>query len=244
MEYNGNQRTGVVGKTADRRARKPVDNGDKKGSERRSAPRVPYKAKATVFFNNNTHTCNIINLSRDGALLTSPVDAEPGNFLRLNLKLPGLDQLIDLDAIMIRQSGERRDSWAVSFCQVSERAGKQLEQYISGILRRHAEKKEKEARTRADRRMRTSQTESISGSKSGSGDWQDWKSLQAAVVQRMKAVTQKVPPVQPAESQSQKAQRKKKDTHEEFEESLGSLDDIYRDALKSLSPGKGKRRPK
>jgi len=94
---------------------------------------VPYKARASVFFNNNSHTCNIINLSRDGALLTSPVAAEPGNFLRLNLKLPGMDQLIDLDAVMVRQTDEHRDSWAVTFCQVSQGARKQLDQYRDAL---------------------------------------------------------------------------------------------------------------
>jgi len=211
---------------------------------------VPYKAKATVFFNNKSHSCNIINLSRKGALLTSPVDAEPGNYLRLNLRLPGMDSLIDLDAIMVRESQSRPDAWAVSFCQLSDRACGQLHEYIDGIIEQHAErkkleeeKKERAARAQSNKRKRKVKdvSGSVSASMSGSGDWQDWKSLQEAVEERMKKVTQKIAPVKPLPEKPVEAVRTKKDTHEEFEESLGSLDDIYRDALHSIARDKRKR---
>ena len=226
-----------------------VDRRGRKDNERRATPRVPFKAKASVFFNNNNYTCNIINLSRKGALLTSPVDADPGNYLRLNLRLPGLDDLIDLDAVVVRQSGNEKDNWAVSFCQVSERAGNQLDEYISGILVEHARKqaqkaeaRSEEARAKAEQRKRRT-PESVSVSSSGSGDWQDWKSLQAAVEERMKKVTQSVLPTKTPNRKSS-AERTKKKMHDEFEESLGSLDDIYRDALKTLGPSKKKRSKK
>ena len=210
---------------------------------------MPYKAKATVFFNNNSYTCSIINLSRKGALLSSPVDAEPGNFLRLNLRLPGMAELIDLDAIMVRENDDKQDSWAVSFCQVSEKACRQLGEYIDGILTRHKERKVLEAQVKEEARQEVQVSEEkkttkhkavTSASVSASGDWQDWRSLQAAVSERMKKVTQKVkpalgPPPRPVE-------RVAKREHDEFEESLGSLDDIYRDALKALVADKKRKR--
>ena len=230
---------------------------DRRGSgrhDRRAAPRVPYKAKASVFFNNNNYTCNIINLSRDGALLSSPVDAEPGNYLRLNLRLPGMDDLIDLDATMVRQASPQKDRWAVSFFEVSKRAAQQLDDYISDVLKRHVEKKalldqkqeqeenkrELAARVSSDQRRPTPPPRAVSGSISGSGEWRDWKTLQSAVAQRMKKVTQKIAPSQVAAARAAKP-KPARTYHDEFEESLGSLDDIYRDALQTLGPKKKNR---
>ncbi len=209
---------------------------------------MPYKAKATVFFNNTSYTCSVINLSRKGALLTSPVEAEPGAFLRLNLRLPGMDELIDLDAIMVRESADQKDTWAISFCQVSDKACNQLGDYIEGILTRHQERQALEAEAReesrhleeAAKKKAAKKKVSVSASVSSSGDWQDWKSLQAAVEDRMKKVKEKVTPAKgTSKPDAERTERKK--THDEFEESLGSLDDIYRDALKDLQR---KKKPK
>ena len=214
-----------------------------KCKERRTAPRVPYKAHAAVFYDNQSYTCHIVNLSRNGALLTAPTEAHQGAFVRLNLKLPGLDSLIDLDAIMVRQSEDQRPVWAVNFCNVSARARAQLEQYIGGILKKHAEEQEQKVRQRADARKRSN-----TGSRSQSGDWQDWKSLQSAMRERLKQATEKVVPARKVRSEPTTepprcaAARGPNHMDEELEQSFGSLDDIYRDALSAMADSHRKTR--
>ncbi len=114
---------------------------DKPVTERRSTPRIPYHAHAYVFCHNRKHICQIINMSCQGALLTPPIHAKLGTFIRLNLKLPQLDELIDLDAVVIRDAMVgKTHAWGVSFINISSRAEVLMQTFVDWVLAQNEER--------------------------------------------------------------------------------------------------------
>lgn len=103
--------------------------------ERRSEPRIPFYAHAYVFCHNRKHICQIINMSCRGALLTPPIHLKVGTYVRLNLKLPQLDDLIDVDAVVVRDTNVRGcQAWGVSFVSVSERADVLMRTFVDWVI--------------------------------------------------------------------------------------------------------------
>lgn len=114
---------------------------DKPKNERRSVPRIPFHAHAYVFCHNRKHICQVINMSCRGALLTPPIHVKIGTFIRLNLKLPQLDELIDVDAVVIRDTTVgNTHAWGVSFINVSERAEVLMKTFVNWVLQQNEER--------------------------------------------------------------------------------------------------------
>ena len=65
--------------------------------ERRAVPRAIYTTEAIVFFNSNQFTCRAMDISTTGLLLVAPTDIPVGRFVRMNISLPGLDEVMDVD---------------------------------------------------------------------------------------------------------------------------------------------------
>lgn len=114
---------------------------DKPSKERRSVPRIPYHAHAYVFCHNRKHICQVLNMSCRGALLTPPIQVKNGTFIRLNLKLPQLDELIDVDAVVIRDAtvGDSH-AWGVSFINVSKRADVLMRTFVDWVIQQNEQR--------------------------------------------------------------------------------------------------------
>lgn len=66
------------------------------------SPRQQYEAEALIYAGNRQFTCRLINIAASGVLLYSPEEVVRGTFIRLNLTLPGLDQVLDIDGVVAR----------------------------------------------------------------------------------------------------------------------------------------------
>ena len=88
-----------------------------------------------VFVGNDRHECRIVDLSKVGALIAPPLELKVGAFLRLNIKLPQFDQLIDVDAVVARET-EYEGAYAcgLNFMNVSKRADALMDAFISSAL--------------------------------------------------------------------------------------------------------------
>ena len=114
---------------------------EKPVKERRSVPRIPYHAHAYVFCHNRKHICQVINMSCRGALLTPPIQVKNGTFIRLNLKLPQLDELIDVDAVVIRDTTVGQShAWGVSFLNVSKRTDALMRTFVDWVIQQNEER--------------------------------------------------------------------------------------------------------
>jgi hypothetical protein len=101
-----------------------------KKSQKRSAPRTRYSSTAIVFLANKQYTCRVTNLSTQGALMVSPIHAPPNTYLRINISLPGLDQILDLDGIVTRETQVKGYyAWGVKFHQPSSEATALIETF-------------------------------------------------------------------------------------------------------------------
>lgn len=107
--------------------------------ERRSVPRIPYLAHAYVHCHNRKQVCQIINISCQGALLSPPILAKIGTSIQLNLKLPQLDELIDLDAVVIRDASTNDShAYGVSFVNVSRRSELLMKTFVDWVIEQNA----------------------------------------------------------------------------------------------------------
>ena len=107
--------------------------------ERRSSPRTEYSATAIVYLGNEQFTCRIADLSRTGLLVFPPVRRGSGTFVRLNISLPALEQVLDVDGFVMREA--ERDgyyTWGVQFHQPSARAAALIETYVEWDRKREA----------------------------------------------------------------------------------------------------------
>ena len=100
-------------------------------AERRGADRTGYSATALVFVANERYTCVVLNISPTGLLVIPPLREKPGVFVRLNLTLPALDEVIDVDGVIIRE-GEARGhyAWGIEFVDPPEHVQKVIRTYI------------------------------------------------------------------------------------------------------------------
>ena len=76
---------------------------------RRKATRIPYPAEATVFVGSRQLTCRVVNLSADGVLIIPPNPIKPNQFVRLNISLPYLEEVLDLDGVVTRETRHEDD---------------------------------------------------------------------------------------------------------------------------------------
>jgi hypothetical protein len=85
-----------------------------------------------MFIGSQRFSCRLVNLSASRALLLAPHPLKPNTLVRLNLKVPGLDELIDVDAIVTGETSiDGAKAWDVKFTELGARAGRLLSAYIS-----------------------------------------------------------------------------------------------------------------
>jgi len=105
-----------------------------KFKERRANIRIPYSADACVYFGNKKLPCRISDVSLRGALIHPPLPAPSGTYIRLHMTLPGLDESVDVGAV-IRRKHEGGTSCGVEFMEISERAEALLGTFVNTVLR-------------------------------------------------------------------------------------------------------------
>jgi hypothetical protein len=66
--------------------------------------RYPYSGEALVSMENEQFTCRAVEIGVNGLVLIPPVRSGIGRFARMNLSLPGLDEVIDVDGIVVRET--------------------------------------------------------------------------------------------------------------------------------------------
>lgn len=102
------------------------------GRDRRKSPRTSYPAAALVYVGNEQHSCQVADLSKDGLLIYPPVRQGVGTFVRLNVPLPALDQVLDVDGFVVREDDrDGRYTWGVQLHEPSPRAAALIEAYVN-----------------------------------------------------------------------------------------------------------------
>jgi hypothetical protein len=103
--------------------------------ERREAPRVATSAMGVICLGNERIPFWLVNLSLGGALLAPSRAVAVGSFVRLNLSLPELDEMLDLDAVVERTTTvDGALAVAVEFVGMSAKTRTLLRAYISWSL--------------------------------------------------------------------------------------------------------------
>ena len=103
--------------------------------ERREHERVLFHARVSVFCGNEQHTCHLLNLSKQGALLAPDIGAAPNTFIRLNIRLPQLEELLDLDSVVVHDAADRRpNTWGVHFVNPERRTHALLSAFVDWVL--------------------------------------------------------------------------------------------------------------
>lgn len=69
--------------------------GNKKKSARQAAA-----GEALVYLNSAQFTCRAVNISAKELLLIPSVSAPIGTYLRMNVSLPGFEELLDVDGLI------------------------------------------------------------------------------------------------------------------------------------------------
>ena len=72
--------------------------------DRRASKRTDYSATAVVYVGKERLTSRAVNVSAEGMLIIPPVRVRAGSRLRINLTLPALDQIVDLDGVVVRET--------------------------------------------------------------------------------------------------------------------------------------------
>jgi len=85
----------------------------------------------------------VADLSKTGLLIFPPVQRGVGTFLRLNISLPGLDKVLDVDAFVMRE-GEKDGYyvWGVQLHELSPRAEALINTYVEWERKRTSEGEE------------------------------------------------------------------------------------------------------
>ena len=99
--------------------------------ERRSASRVNLAAKATLFVANRQVSCWIADISTRGALLFPIEKVTASQYVRLNVTLPSLSEVLDLDAVVVRETeASGRYAIALQFQGSDPRAETLIRTYV------------------------------------------------------------------------------------------------------------------
>ncbi|MBW2735583.1 MAG: PilZ domain-containing protein [Deltaproteobacteria bacterium] len=120
------------------------DSGADNSQDRRVAPRCAYSATAVVYVANEQLVCRAIDISTSGMLIIPPTRRERGSFLRVNLSLPSFDEVLDVDAIVVREAEVNgRYAWGVAFHDPDERVVQLLGAFVQWALERRVEPEER-----------------------------------------------------------------------------------------------------
>lgn len=104
--------------------------------DRRAENRISYAARAEGFLGNRAFSCELRDLSVGGALVLPTVEMKRGQFLRMNLVLPSLEEVVDVDAVIVRETVcEGRPAVAVQFHGLAPRSETLLRTYVEWARR-------------------------------------------------------------------------------------------------------------
>ena len=104
-------------------------------AERRNATRVNFAAKATIFVANRQVACWIVDISAQGALLMPLEKVAPQQYARINMVLPGLEEVLDVDAVVVRETvADGRYAVGVQFASSDRRTETLIRTYVSWVL--------------------------------------------------------------------------------------------------------------
>lgn len=118
-----------------------TDSAKGNWQDRRLSPRCAYSATAIVYVGSEQLVCRAVDISSGGMLIIPPNRRERGSFLRINLSLPSFDEVLDIDAIVVREAEVNgRYAWGVAFHEPEPRVVKLLAAFVQwGLARsRHA----------------------------------------------------------------------------------------------------------
>lgn len=215
------------------------------GQERRRAPRIPYEGEAVVFVGNDRHECRIVDLSKVGALIAPPLELKVGAYLRLNIKLPQLDQLIDVDAVVARETTyEGTYACGLAFMNVSKQADTLMEAFINRALQWQEEKSVLEVLAAggaeqpeaAPAASTEPAEEGAARPQKGGGGAARRKPAIARILQSQQTRKMSKEPDQPAEPKKPKG----RDPMDRFMKEV-DLRQIYRDAMDGMDNGRKKK---
>lgn len=96
-----------------------------------------YSVTAVVYLGEERFTARVLNVSSGGLLLIAPVDAPLATRLRLNLTLPGLDQIVDVQADITRDERvEGYRAWGVRLVEPAPDTAILLQTYVDWVAER------------------------------------------------------------------------------------------------------------
>lgn len=73
---------------------------------------------ATAFVGNDRFGCRLARLDLEGACVIPSVRAQPGTFVRLNLALQGIEEVVDIDALIVRETRlDESYAWDLRFLE-------------------------------------------------------------------------------------------------------------------------------
>jgi hypothetical protein len=104
--------------------------------ERRGEPRTSFDGVAHVRAERYDVICRSVNLSSDGMLLLSPVSANPGLELKVNVFFPPLNKWAETDAVLTRQQqGDGEVAWGLAFRNTDPFMGTVFRTFVHRSLR-------------------------------------------------------------------------------------------------------------
>lgn len=107
-----------------------------RAQERRAGPRASFGGTAHVRADDFDIVCQSVNLSSDGILLLSPVRAQPGLSMRLNVFLSALNKWGETEAVLMRQQQhEGQLAWGLRFRDTTPFMGTVFRTFVRRTLR-------------------------------------------------------------------------------------------------------------
>ena len=99
--------------------------------DRRAAKRTDYSASAVLYLGQERLTSRAVNVSAEGMLVIPPVRVSAGSRLRINLTLPALDQILDLNGVVVRETFvEGYAASGIQFEEPSEETRAALQEFV------------------------------------------------------------------------------------------------------------------
>ena len=94
--------------------------------------RLATSATAAVYMGNERFVARLVTLSASGAVIIPSVEGRPGAFVRLNLALAGLPDLVDIDAVLVEETmAHQWYAWRLEFHQPREALVDLIRRYVA-----------------------------------------------------------------------------------------------------------------
>jgi hypothetical protein len=107
-------------------------------SDRRAAPRVPFRSNSIVRTRSEEFVCRSLNLSTSGMLVSPPPSAQPSRSMRVNFFSAVRNEWLGVDVELARKTAvDGRPAWGLQFKNLDEPAMRMLRGLVaSSMLRR------------------------------------------------------------------------------------------------------------